>query len=340
MNLRCNHCGNRFTRKDILSRHIQTQHKAAHATISCGLCGKQVRPRSVPAHLASDSCKRSRSNTDIDIDIDVLAVARGWNFDLDELDGMFSGDIFVSNGPTTNISTPPLSRQRQAKYMPTPNYLPAVADPVLLSAWLFIKLKPWGSAHRWADPDPLRLATTPLRAFSKPSVDILELRALVFRTLRKALTTPNTLDRDPYFPDALIMLVLFTCQTEGWAAAIPHGEPLLWLAERYLKGIGSRECYKSTIAGDAFGTVLSRYVKNKYAEPLQRMFTMAQRVMRQTVIDLIDGPFEHFQVPVWRRPYLLRDEDWFVNYEDQLRPIIHLADSIPDNIEKPSAVKA
>jgi hypothetical protein len=133
------------------------------------------------------------------------------------------------------------------------------------------------------------------------------------------------------------MLVLFTCQTEGWNAAIPHGEPLLWLANEALKTT-SRDSYRCTKAADAFAIVLSRYVKSEYIEPLQRMFVMAQKVMRATVVDLIDGPFEHLDEPVWRRPYHMTDAGWYLHYKDQLVPIQDLAGSIPGDIERVSEV--
>jgi hypothetical protein len=52
-------CPKRFARKDILDRHIRTQHVGAEETIDCGRCGKQVRVRSLPAHQASDGCRKA-----------------------------------------------------------------------------------------------------------------------------------------------------------------------------------------------------------------------------------------------------------------------------------------
>lgn len=51
-------CGEYFARKDILDRHTQTEHSVDENT-SCNRCGKNVRKRTLPAHWASDRCRRA-----------------------------------------------------------------------------------------------------------------------------------------------------------------------------------------------------------------------------------------------------------------------------------------
>ncbi|SMR56734.1 unnamed protein product [Zymoseptoria tritici ST99CH_1A5] len=247
------------------------------------------------------------------------------HYALDILDDMFPGDLIAQGGSAV------FSRRRRAGYMPTPDYLPAIADPVLLSAWLFVKLKPWGPNHCWADD---RWLTSPPRTFDRPLVEVLELRGVVYRTLLNACTSGN-ITRDPYYPDALIMMSLFVCQTDGFKSALVHCEFLNWLAYQQIKIGGlARDTYRTTIAIDAFRTVLGRYVKVEYIDSLQRMFTMALQAMRNGVIDLIDGPFEHIKEPVWRRTLHLNAAGWCIRYRDNLLAITNVAESIPYDIER------
>ncbi|KJX98429.1 hypothetical protein TI39_contig412g00023 [Zymoseptoria brevis] len=248
---------------------------------------------------------------------------------LDILDDMFPGDLIAQGGSAV------FSRRRRAGHMPTPDYLPGIADPVLLSAWLFVKLRPWGPNHCWADD---RWLVTPPRTFDRPSVEVLELRGVVYRTLLNACTSGN-ITRDPYYPDALNMMSLFVRQTDGFKSALVHCEFLNWLSYQQIKIGGlARDTYRTTIAIDAFRTVLGRYVKGEYVDPLQRMFTMALQAMRNGVIDLIDGPFEHIKEPVWRRTLHLNAAGWYSRYRDNLLAITNVAKSIPYNIERVTEV--
>ncbi|SMR59587.1 unnamed protein product [Zymoseptoria tritici ST99CH_3D1] len=245
------------------------------------------------------------------------------------LDDMFPGELIAQGGSAL------FSRRRRAGYMPTPDYLPAIADPVLLSAWLSVKLKPWGPNHCWADD---RWLVSPPRTFDRPSVEVLELRGVVYRKLLNACTSGN-ITRDPYYPDALIMMSLFVCQTDGFKSALVHCEFLNWLAYQQIKIGGlARDTYRTTIAIDAFRTVLGRYVKGEYIDSLQRMFTMALQAMRNGVIDLIDGPFEHIKEPVWRRTLHLNAAEWYSRYRGNLLAITNVAESIPYDIERVTEV--
>ena len=160
----------------------------------------------------------------------------------------------------------------------------------------------------------------------------MELQDVVYGTLRRAWST--NLVRDFYFPDALIMLALFKCMTEGWQAAIEQCVPFAALAYAQINsGSISRDTFRSTVATEAFRTVLTRYVRNEYAEPLVRMFEHAQAVMRNTVVDLIESPLlEHVKGPIWRRVYLVGPADWYMNYKPLLEPITDIATDIPHDI--------
>jgi hypothetical protein len=255
---------------------------------------------------------------------------------LEEIDAMSPEEVIVQCILSTQIGMAYFSQDRRSQHLPTPNYLPAIADPVLLGAWMFVKLKPWGPKHCWADDGWL---VGPPRTYSNPPEGIFKLRAVVYRSILNALAN-DSITRDPYFPDALIMLILFTCQTDGWEVALTHCQPLVWLACSQLQsGSGSREAYQTTIAVDAFRTVLSQHVRSEYVTPLERVFTMAQRIMRKAVVDIIDTPPEDTSVPVWHRSLSLKASLWYQSYKEPLLFIRDIAESIPYNIERqPSGV--
>ncbi|SMQ53128.1 unnamed protein product [Zymoseptoria tritici ST99CH_1A5] len=214
----------------------------------------------------------------------------------------------------------------------TPDYLPAIADPVLLGAWLFVKLKPWGVNHCWPDD---RWLDRPIRTFVRPEVEVLQLREIVYQALRKAGSSPNIIN-DPFFPDAIIMFTFYMSMTDGWASGLQQVEFLVLLASARMQtaASGASEAYRTTVAVDAFRTVLSRYVKSEYVLALEGMFTMAQTIMRNSAMDTIEAEFDDCGQPVWKRVYLLDSAGWYQCYKEPLLEIKCLAESIPRNIER------
>lgn len=404
----CHDCGKGFARRDILNRHMLTQHEEAETKVPCAICGRRVRPRSLPSHRASDACKetaqrqslgglrvpsraveqmsgegvssilpqgptttalltlrertddrhprqsRIRSQTNLFID-------RKWyssqisdpsgsdketsslhsieaNFSnhriilrkhsiLDHLDSMFPS--LGQDSSSTDDHTRYLQRHHCTT---TPDYLPAIADPVLLGAWLFVKLKPWGVNHCWPDD---RWLDRPIRTFVRPEVEVLQLREIVYQALRKAGSSPNIIN-DPFFPDAIIMFTFYMSMTDGWASGLQQVEFLVLLASARMQtaASGASEAYRTTVAVDAFRTVLSRYVKSEYVLALEGMFTMAQTIMRNSAMDTIEAEFDDCGQPVWKRVYLLDSAGWYQCYKEPLLEIKCLAESIPRNIER------
>ena len=57
----CSTCNQRFTRKDILERHIAEQHTMDNRFTICTLCGRCAFRRAFKEHLDSQVCKSSRA---------------------------------------------------------------------------------------------------------------------------------------------------------------------------------------------------------------------------------------------------------------------------------------
>ncbi|SMR56714.1 unnamed protein product [Zymoseptoria tritici ST99CH_1E4] len=253
------------------------------------------------------------------------------HFIFDFLDAMFPSLGQDPIPSATDDHTKYLQRNHRAT---TPDYLPAIAiaDLVLLSVWLFVKLKPWGVNHCWPDD---RWLDKPIRTFPRPEVEVLQLREVVYQALRKAGSSPNIIN-DPFFPDALIMFTFYMSMTDGWASGLQQVEFLVLLASARMQtaASGASEAYRTTVAVDAFRTVLSRYVKSEYVLALEGMFTMAQTIMRNSAMDTIEAEFDDCGQPVWKRVYLLDSAGWYQCYKEPLLEIKCLAESIPRNIER------
>jgi hypothetical protein len=90
-----------------------------------------------------------------------------------------------------------------------------------LSAWLFVKVKPWGngseSVERWY-----------LRSLVEQSYEILKLKTRLIETIRNALSSPF----DTNLIDALAILNMCICMTEGYDATKIHRDAFVCLVAR------------------------------------------------------------------------------------------------------------
>ncbi|KAI5367351.1 Putative Zinc finger C2H2-type [Septoria linicola] len=250
----CFHCDHEFSRQDILVWHMHTQHGGKiGATVPCELCAKHVHPRSLAAHKTSAACRKAQRER--------LQVY------LDGIDGINEG------AEAANIS-----------------YLPAIGDVIMLSAWLFIKFRPWGDQHRWMDAhhDPNKIGP-------HTSNEVLALRGLVYRQTIRALSASN-IDRDSLLLDSLAILTMFFCQTEGWTAARQHTQAYVRLALMQLNALdNSRVAFTSVPAADTFRTVLLReaqhqQVPERAIDCCETLITKSLSLLREAAWDIIVAP--------------------------------------------------
>ncbi|USW49288.1 hypothetical protein Slin15195_G026070 [Septoria linicola] len=215
------------------------------------------------------------------------------------------------------------SSSTQDTFIVVPDYLAAVADPMLFSAWLFVKFRPWGKGHRWLDPHNQPDPSTPI------SIEVLELRGLVYRNILKTLEIGQA-DHDTTLADAIATLMVFTCMTEGWEAAKTHVQGFVRLVAIQLKLTGGSPKWFSNITSlEAFNTALFRDVPGTVVATCAKILAMFLRMIRQAAVDIIQMPLELADKNVWTRVKYLQGIDWYNWYESSLIPIAGLASTIP-----------
>ncbi|GIZ47674.1 hypothetical protein CKM354_001075900 [Cercospora kikuchii] len=276
-----------FARQDILKRHIKSHHSEGAAKVACKVCDTSVRLRSLPAHWRSAKHKKAQA---------VATKARD--------------------------ATMRYLRQYSER-SPTPDYPDAIADPVLLAAWAFMKLNPWGcNSHRWmafeTAPDP------PM----KLSEDYLKLRVEVYRQLRKAVGTEQAI-RDRALPDALVIMTVLDAQTDGFEAGMVHCRALIRLGTLQLSEADDTETWiNDESSAEAFETASLRGVHEISRHPCQRLFTMLLKLMRRAAVQTMFMPFHDSDVSVWDRLDFLTHDAWVGHYAQELQTIKSLAQSI------------
>lgn len=277
-------CGLSFARQDILKRHTKSQH-SEEEPILCNVCNKFVRRRSVPAHQRSMKHRKAQ--------------ARAFQY----------------------ITTENLRRYTERP--PTPNYLDAITDPVLLSAWAFIKLKPWGHTSRRM----MNFATAP-EVPIKVSIEYLTLRDQVSKSLLHYLSCEPAV-RDAALPDALAIMGVVDSITGDFEAGMYHARALVRLGFAQLSSwSNAQQWLQSEPSVEAFETATTKGVSSEARQSSQNVIRMLVKLMRRATVEIMFMPFQDLDLPVWDRVDHLTHDDWVGNYRQELLAIISLAESI------------
>ena len=349
--LRCSHCGHSFVRQDILDRHVRTQHQEPTGTVECKYCGKQVRPRSLPNHRASEACRNIQEGTSA-VTYQSLC-SRGLspvssssasiNQGIAQTDRLRRrGGLNVRQGftigcpprgspnvapATTNHSQIATVHSTEAFASPAciPFSIPVITDPVLLSSWMFIRLEPWGSGVDWMNPhnDPNE-APMP-----EPSHEVLELRGKVYRSIIDNLDATCRAPESTV-ADAIAILIFVTCQTDGWNKALVHVQGYVALARRQLNSADDLHRWlQHETSLEAFDTALMRERSLVPIIPTcKNIYLQALRVIRRAAVDMLRAPHERAQEPVEERVKHLKGRDCIERYTSEIEPIAQLASSV------------
>ena len=304
----CTTCRNRFSARKTLYRHMRTTHTPEHQSkFKCLKCGKACARKDIlDRHVRT---QHSAGDHAVTVQCELC---EKW--------------MRPRSLPAHQASAACRQEQQDnARRTSTPSYLPAIADPALLSAWLFVKFKPWGDGHLWLHPHH-----DPKQTLAQPSIEVMELRSQVYRTIIGALSAPNV-DRDPALADAMAALIMVTCQIEGWNAARIHVQGFVRLADMQIKAAGGDpRAFAETSAIDAFRTVLAKdkEVARSAVPTCEGVSALSLQLLRRAAIDIISAPLMYAGEPVWLRVHYLDGHDWFRRYEQELLPIAALADSV------------
>ncbi|PPJ51829.1 hypothetical protein CBER1_09776 [Cercospora berteroae] len=206
---------------------------------------------------------------------------------------------------------------------PTPKYPDAIADPVLLSAWALIKLKPWGSMSTRM----LNFATAPQIPI-KPSIEFLKVRDQVHSSLLHYLSCEPAV-RDVALPDALVIMIVVDSITDGFVAGMYHARALVRLGFAQLTtSYTAQQWLESEPSVEAFETAATRGAPPGAREKIQQFPKMELKLLRRAAIEIMFMPFQYHKVSLWDRVDWLTHDDWQGNYGREVQPIVKLAESV------------
>lgn len=223
----CATCGLAFKRKDILIRHRMTQH-GEQRKVQCSICRRRLRPRALAQHWNSRVCREAaKTQTDNNSNRALRAVA--------------------VSAATRSTSVP--------------GALPAVMDLLLISVWLFTKLRPWGRGQESHDIWLLKSRVV------APSVEVLELNGLAYRSITKALHryVPG---REEHLCEAIMIVSIAECFLNGFDKTMSHRLAIVFLEQQKM-ALAARSGQKpswSLVCRELFLSVLSRKVGESEAK--------------------------------------------------------------------------
>ncbi|WPB06085.1 uncharacterized protein RHO25_010742 [Cercospora beticola] len=278
---------------DILKRHIQSQHEEKASQVLCVVCNKHVRPRSLPAHRLGTKHKNAQH--------------------------------VAAQYVAAEIRHATIEYLRAfAERAPTPNCLDAIADPVQLIAWAFVKFNPWGTQNnRW-----INFAEPPNPPI-KVSKEYTALKATVYNKLLNLLASGNALS-DKALPDALSILTVLDAMTDGFEAGVRHCRAQVRLkCSQIFSPADAERWVQEEPSAEAFDTATSRGISEGSRQSSRHVIRLLLKLMRRAAVDIIYMPFQDQGVSVWNRFDSLTHAQWAGHYEPQLREIESLAHAIP-----------
>lgn len=290
----CTKCERRFLRKDVLTRHETTQHGAQRTVVQCSVCHKHIRPRALAEHRASQVCKRAKAQVD-KVQIEVLRAA------------------FTDH-------------YAKARFASVPAYLPAIIDVLLVSAWLWVKLRPWGRGRDSADVWLMRSQV------AAPSIEFLELKGLVYRAVLKALRHYDP-RREPYLLEAIVARTTVIMFTDGWDLGMTGIQAVVALERREIGSTGTKRAFVDSTIADAYKTVLSREVAVHQIASCWEMFRAHIKLVRVSAIDFIDEAPRYSNEAPELQIRQMRPEQWTGRYERELAHLAQLSLAIPDSAQ-------
>ncbi|KAK3627857.1 hypothetical protein LTR56_018973 [Elasticomyces elasticus] len=153
--------------------------------------------------------------------------------------------------------------------------LPAIFDVLLVSTWLFAKLRPWGPGT-----SDLYLGKA---LVTTPSPEVLHLKGLMERAMMRALREFNP-RIDNGLIDALIMFKGVLYMLEGWEAITYHTRTVIRLEFEAILMCGGLREYPDPLVADIFTTVLSREVPSSEVSKCRNLMKTALQMVRDNAI--------------------------------------------------------
>ncbi|KAK5724670.1 hypothetical protein LTR15_004717 [Elasticomyces elasticus] len=153
-----------------------------------------------------------------------------------------------------------------------PGNLPAILDIVLMSAWFFVKVRPWGchNAGVWL-----------LRPMgSKPSIEVLELKGVMSRGLGRALRNYDPL-RDTTILDSLMIFAMVMTWLDGFEATLLHTKEIVH-REYQTSLAGGVRTYEDAQIADILTFVLSHEVEAPEIQRCRRLAIEGLNMVRES----------------------------------------------------------
>lgn len=261
--------------------------------VRCKLCSKLVRPRSLTAHQGKGGCQKEQRKRGVIQEVDLTTE-----------DAVSEGEMVVA--------------------ISTSNSLPQIVDPVVVSAWLFAKVLPWG-------PQPETTQIWRGGKLLEASHEIMDLKTMAYHSILRVLEG-NDYYSDQFFADALICLTMGVYYTEGWEAMKRHMKACVRLIYIQMEAAQSRKggqiYLRTAVPASVYESVLRGIVPDSAVEHCARLITMSIDLLRIGAVDINAAPQMHPDEEVWRRVDLVEQHHWYGRYAPQVAAITDLASSI------------
>lgn len=171
------------------------------------------------------------------------------------------------------------------------SHLQDVLDCVLLAAWLFVKIKPWGpgeSAVQCWLPQKQR----PL------SYEVEKLKNKMFRTMRNALESPD-MPWNSHLLDAMAIIKCVTAVTEGWESSNPHSNAYKKLSKiQITRKSLTKEAFTNSPLSQAWDSVLDQTVQDTDRPKCRQVIQMFLSLMRSATWDSVSRLTHNFTKPL------------------------------------------
>jgi len=158
-----------------------------------------------------------------------------------------------------------------------------------------------------------------------PSIEVLELKGLMFRGLIRALRDYDP-RRDSDLIDALMIFKIALYMLDGWEASTFHTQTLVQLEYQTPLSLGRLRDYPNTLVEDILMTVLSREMSGTEVAQCWSLVSTGLQLIRESVQYEIRKA-EPVEPAVTR----LRQDEWARHYENCLLECAHIAFDISDN---------
>ncbi|KAK4500698.1 hypothetical protein PRZ48_008887 [Zasmidium cellare] len=206
------------------------------------------------------------------------------------------------------------------------SHLHEILDCVLLAAWLFTELRPWGPSDTTSSLWFAKVAPPPMEEVEK-------LKCKFLNTLRTSIDAPD-MPWNAHLLDAIAIIKVVTVMTEGWSQSDPHSDGYKRLADTQIRRMKlTKDQFINSPRSQTWDSILLRTVPEQDRAKCSQVINRILGLIRMATWDSVSELTENFSKP-------LEDDDirahtksftpmiWFNGYGTHIVEINDIAMSV------------